>query len=108
MAGFEKSENLEGVLKPFYHRASEAEERLRRIEAAFANKEGGPNVVNEELSSVVKELQTKLENAKAEQIAEQEKASKELQKLAAENAKLQYQIIHLVRALKESDNKLGV
>ncbi|KAG8372003.1 hypothetical protein BUALT_Bualt12G0021500 [Buddleja alternifolia] len=99
-----ESNNLEEMLKPFYQRASEAEDRLARLEAALArNKDSG----NGEQLKLVGELQSKLENGKAEQVAEREKAKKEIQQLTAENAKLQYRIIHLVRALKEADCKLA-
>ncbi|GFP90946.1 hypothetical protein PHJA_001238600 [Phtheirospermum japonicum] len=94
-----ESNNLEEILKPFYQRASEAEDRLARLEASVAkNKEYG----NDEQLKLVTELQSELENAKAEQVAEREKAMKEVQHLTTENAKLQYRIIHLVRALKET------
>ncbi|KAI3471349.1 hypothetical protein Pfo_030713 [Paulownia fortunei] len=99
-----ESNNLGEILIPFYQRASEAEDRLARLEASLArDKESG----NEEQLKLVGELQSKLENAKAEQVAEREKAMKEVQHLTAENAKLQYRIIHLVRALKEADSKLA-
>ncbi|KAK4412922.1 hypothetical protein Salat_2939400 [Sesamum alatum] len=99
-----ESNNLEEILRPFYQRASEAEDRLARLEATLAGKkESG----NEELLKLVNELESKLETAKAEQVAEREKAMKEVQYLTAENAKLQYRIIHLVRALKEADSKLA-
>ncbi|XP_011075352.1 uncharacterized protein LOC105159847 [Sesamum indicum] len=99
-----ESNNLEEILRPFYQRASEAEDRLARLEASLAGKkESG----NEELLKLADELQSRLETAKAEQVAEREKAMKEVQYLTAENAKLQYRIIHLVRALKEADSKLA-
>ncbi|XP_057784868.1 uncharacterized protein LOC131002383 [Salvia miltiorrhiza] len=99
-----ESNNLEEILKPFYQRASEAEDRLARLEASLArNKESG----NDKQLKLVGELQSQLESAKAKQLAESEKAMKELQRLSAENAKLEYRIIHLVRALKEADCKLA-
>ncbi|KAL8489484.1 hypothetical protein ACS0TY_024909 [Phlomoides rotata] len=99
-----ESNNLEEILIPFYQRASEAEDRLARLEASLArNKESG----SEEQLKLVGELQSKLENAKAEHLAEKEKAAKEVQYLTAENAKLHYRIIHLLRALKEADSKLA-
>ncbi|KAK9289769.1 hypothetical protein L1049_007928 [Liquidambar formosana] len=103
MAEAEKQIDLNVALKPFYQRASEAEDRLSRLEATLASKK---DAGNEELLKMVSELQSKLENAKAEQASEHEKAMKEIQKLAAENAKLQYRITHLVQALKEADCKL--
>ncbi|KAK6149124.1 hypothetical protein DH2020_016649 [Rehmannia glutinosa] len=99
-----ESNNLDEILRPFYQRASEAEDRLTKLEASLAsNKDSG----NEEQLKLVSELQSKLEFMKAEQVAEREKAMKEVQHLTAENAKLQYRIIHLVRALKEADSKLA-
>lgn len=73
---------------------------MARIEAVIATK---TNSGNEELIKTVDELRSELKEVKAEQVAEREKAQKELQQLAAENAKLQYRIGHLVRALKETD-----
>ncbi|XP_010938671.1 uncharacterized protein [Elaeis guineensis] len=106
MAEVEKSKNLDEVLKPFYQRASEAEDRLAKLEALLAKK-GDSDNENKEISSIVKDFQSKLETAQAELKSEQEKASKEIQKLATENIKLQYRITHLVRALKEADSKLA-
>ncbi|KAG1371179.1 hypothetical protein COCNU_16G002730 [Cocos nucifera] len=106
MAQVEKSKNLSEVLKPFYQRASEAEDRLAKLEALLAKK-GDSDNENKEISSVVKDFQSKIETAQAELKSEREKASKEIQKLAAENLKLQYRITHLVRALKEADSKLA-
>ncbi|GMY19009.1 hypothetical protein FCV25MIE_14248 [Fagus crenata] len=99
MGESENRSDLEKTLKPLYQRASEAEERLARLEAALASKKGADNEDNLKLIS---ELQSKLEESSAELVAEREKA----QKLAVENAKLQYRIIHLVRAAKETDLKL--
>ncbi|KAL6523257.1 hypothetical protein OROGR_016860 [Orobanche gracilis] len=99
-----ESNNIEDILKPFYRRASEAEDRLARLEASLTrNKETG----NDEQLKLVSELKSELEDVKAEQVAEREKATKEVEHLATENAKLQYRIIHLVRALKEADGKLA-
>ncbi|CAH9102699.1 unnamed protein product [Cuscuta europaea] len=98
-------ENLEETLKPFYQRASEAEDRLARLEASLVSKNSSGN--NEELVKMVRELQAKLDDAKVELVAEKEKGLKEVQKLTAENAKLQNRIIHLVRALKEADCKIA-
>lgn len=94
------SNDLQEFLKPFHLRASEAEDRLARLEAAFADKiESG----NEELLKKVGEVQLDLEDAKAER----EKALKQVQQLSADNAKLQYRITHLVRALHEADSRLA-
>ncbi|KAL6530489.1 hypothetical protein OROMI_028378 [Orobanche minor] len=98
-----ESNNIEEILRPFYRRASEAEDRLTRLEASLTrNKETG----NDEQLKLVSELKSELEDVKAKQVAERE-AMKEMEHLATENAKLQYRIIHLVRALKEADGKLA-
>ncbi|CAA2986646.1 Hypothetical predicted protein [Olea europaea subsp. europaea] len=99
-----ESDNLEATMKPFYQRASKAEDRLARLEAALSyKKESG----NEELLKRVSELQSELENVKAEQVAERQKATKELEQLTAENEKLKYRITHLIRAVKEDGSKLS-
>ncbi|XP_024459967.2 uncharacterized protein LOC7496117 isoform X1 [Populus trichocarpa] len=99
MAASETKTNLEGVLKPFYQRASEAEDRLSRLEASVAsNRDAG----SEEHLKTISELQAKLEGANAELASEREKAKK----LAVENGKLQYRVIHLVQAIREGDAKL--
>lgn len=51
------------------------------------------------LNSLI-QLREKLEKAKVEQDAER-------QKLIAENKKLQYQVLHLKRAVNEADAKLA-
>ncbi|XP_021281662.1 uncharacterized protein LOC110414661 isoform X2 [Herrania umbratica] len=57
---------------------------------------------NREPSKLISELQAKLEDANAETLAEREKAKK----LAVENEKLKYRIVHLVQAVSEADQKL--
>ncbi|XP_062166266.1 uncharacterized protein LOC133872707 [Alnus glutinosa] len=99
MGESEKRSDMEENLKPFYQRASEAEERLSRLEAVLESKK---NAGNEDHLRLISELQSQLEEASAELVSEREKA----QKLAEENAKLQYRIIHIVRAAKEADLKL--
>lgn len=94
-----KINELEVTLKPFYRRASEAEERLSRLEAAINSRK---DTESGEQLKVVNDLQSKLEVANAELISEKQKA----QVLAAENEKLQYRIIHLLRSLKNADQKL--
>nr|XP_043611243.1 uncharacterized protein LOC122582877 [Erigeron canadensis] len=92
--------DIQAALKPFHQRAIQAEERLARLEAAFAKtKVSG----NEQVSDKVTQLERMLEDAKSEQLAEREKALKELHKVTDENAKLRYRIIHLVRALEDAD-----
>ncbi|XP_017976166.1 PREDICTED: uncharacterized protein LOC18598911 isoform X1 [Theobroma cacao] len=93
----------EELLKPFYLRATQAEERLCRLEAVLAGKTGnGQDAGNQELSKLISELQAKLEDANAETLAEREKAKK----LAVENEKLKYRIAHLVQAVSKADQKL--
>ncbi|XVE61102.1 hypothetical protein DITRI_Ditri06bG0012900 [Diplodiscus trichospermus] len=89
----------EELLKPFYQRALQAEERLSRLEAVLADKKDGGN---QELSKLISDLQAKLEDANAETLQEREKAAK----LASENEKLKYRIAHLVQAVREADQKL--
>ncbi|KAF9679601.1 hypothetical protein SADUNF_Sadunf06G0031700 [Salix dunnii] len=98
MAASETKTNLEDVLKPFYQRASEAEDRLSGLEAAVANNR---DAGSEEHLKRISELQAKLEAANAELASEREKAKK----LVVENGKLQYRIIHLVQAIREGDAK---
>ncbi|XP_038880780.1 uncharacterized protein LOC120072495 [Benincasa hispida] len=87
--------DLEQILKPFFQRASEAEDRLSRLEAALLTKK---DVHNEEYLNTISELQSKLDRANEELITERKKA----EMVAAENAKLQYRIIHLVRTARET------
>ncbi|XP_061353880.1 uncharacterized protein LOC133298574 [Gastrolobium bilobum] len=99
MVESEKVSDLELTLKPFYERISEAEDRLSIIEAFFnSRKDAG----NEEHLKVIEDLHSKLKDANAELISEKEKAKM----VAAENEKLQYRIIHLLRSLKDADLKL--
>ncbi|XP_043724259.1 uncharacterized protein LOC122671214 isoform X3 [Telopea speciosissima] len=100
MADSGDSHDLQEFLKPFNERASDAEGRLSRLEALLASKNAA---ANEDLSKIVSELQKKLDDAKAAIVLEREQ---EIRKLAAENAKLQYRITHLVRALTEANCKL--
>ncbi|KAJ0042118.1 hypothetical protein Pint_17831 [Pistacia integerrima] len=96
MAESEKSKDLQQTLQPFYDRASQAEERLSRLQASLANKKDGRN---EELLKTISELQSKLEDANAEVVSERKKA----EKLAVENEKLNYRVKHLIRALEAAD-----
>lgn len=74
-------------------------DRLSRLEASVAsNRDAG----SEEHLKTISELQAKLEGANAELALEREKAKK----LAVENGKLQYRVIHLVHAIREGDAKL--
>ncbi|KAI0498120.1 hypothetical protein KFK09_021361 [Dendrobium nobile] len=101
------TKNTDEVLKPFFERASEAEERIMRLEALLGNKKGESNTESKQMSAVIKDLQLKLEIAQAELATEQEKASKEIKKLVEQNLKLHYRISHLLRAVKEADSKLN-
>ncbi|OIT05388.1 PREDICTED: uncharacterized protein LOC109242678 [Nicotiana attenuata] len=98
------SNNLEETLKPFYQRASEAEERLARLEISVASKTDSRI---EELERTVAELQSKLKDVTAELKAKKEKAHKKVEELTSDNAKLKYQIKHLVRNLEEALSKLA-
>ncbi|XP_009597760.2 uncharacterized protein [Nicotiana tomentosiformis] len=98
------SNNLEETLKPFYQRASEAEERLARLDISVASKTDSRI---EELERTVAELQSKLKDVTAELKAEKEKAHKQEEERTSENAKLKYQIKHLVRNLEEALSKLA-
>ncbi|KAM4080106.1 hypothetical protein ACB094_09G166100 [Castanea mollissima] len=99
MGESENRSHLEKTLEPFYQRASESEDRLSKLEAALTNKKAAKT---EEHLKLISELQSKLEEANAELVSERAKA----QKLAEENAKLQYRITHLVKAAKGADLKL--
>ncbi|KAL8258614.1 hypothetical protein R6Q59_026567 [Mikania micrantha] len=100
--------DLQETLKPFHQRASDAEERLEKLEAAFAKTKVVVDPRNEELSNKVAELQRLLEDAKSEQLAEREKILKEMQRVTDENAKLRYRITHLVRAIEKTDSDLAL
>ncbi|KAK1378749.1 hypothetical protein POM88_025493 [Heracleum sosnowskyi] len=77
-------------------------DRLARLEAALATKQDSGY---HDLLKKFDELKLNLEDARTLQDSEREKVLKEVQRLASENAKLQYRIIHLVRALEEADSK---
>ncbi|GLJ39877.1 hypothetical protein SUGI_0815530 [Cryptomeria japonica] len=100
--------DMAAILKPFHDRATEAEERLAKLEAELGRNKGNSVMGQEELLTSITELQSKLEKARLEQISEKEKALKEREKLEIENAKLKYQIAHLLRSLKEADEKLAM
>ncbi|KAH9315777.1 hypothetical protein KI387_024404 [Taxus chinensis] len=100
--------DIGAILKPFHDRATEAEERLAKLEATLGRNKGNSAMGQQELSICVTELQSKLEKARLEQIFEREKALKEQEKLETENAKLRYRITHLLQSLKEADEKLAL
>ncbi|KAK3217959.1 hypothetical protein Dsin_011929 [Dipteronia sinensis] len=87
------------LLNPFFQRASAAEDRLARLEAALASKKDSSD---EELRKTISELQSKLEDANADVVAERKK----VEKLAVENERLKYRIKHLIRAVESADLKL--
>ncbi|KAI4378449.1 hypothetical protein MLD38_015927 [Melastoma candidum] len=89
---------LQQALSPFYQRASQAEDRLSRLEAALAKEK---DTGNEELLKRICQLESELEQVKSQVVTEREKA----RKFEAENTKNQYRIVHLVRALNEVDIK---
>ncbi|XP_020224368.1 uncharacterized protein LOC109806390 [Cajanus cajan] len=91
--------DLEPTLRPFHQRATEAEERLSRLEAAINSKQ---DAGDEKSLKVIDDLQSKLKVANAELISEKEKA----QILAVENEKHKYRIIHLLRTIKDLRSKL--
>ncbi|KAH7424450.1 hypothetical protein KP509_11G009400 [Ceratopteris richardii] len=98
---------LPEFLKPFHDRAALAEERLAKLEAALKATTGKSEVNDSgELLSSLLELRDKLEKSRQEHKSEKEQWQKEQETLLNENAKLQYRIIHLVRALKETDDRL--
>ncbi|GAV89470.1 hypothetical protein CFOL_v3_32884, partial [Cephalotus follicularis] len=72
-------------------------DRLLRLEAALASKDAG----NEGHMRTISELQSKLEDVNTQLVLERQKG----EKLALENFKLQYRIVHLVRAIREADLK---
>ncbi|KAK0598396.1 hypothetical protein LWI29_034264 [Acer saccharum] len=74
------------LLNPFFQRAAAAEDRLAKLEAALASKKDSSD---EELRKTISELQSELEDANAEVVAERKKA----EKLAVENERLKYQHI---------------
>ncbi|CAN1173380.1 hypothetical protein LINPERHAP2_LOCUS30641 [Linum perenne] len=95
------------VLEAIRRRATEAEERLSRIEAAMSSKSDGANF---EHSKVISDLQSKIEELTlSEDSKTTELASERLkaQKLATENGKLQYRITHLIRMVRELNEKLA-
>ncbi|CAN6206376.1 unnamed protein product [Urochloa humidicola] len=85
---------LDEALKPFQERASEAEIRIAKLEALLYNQDG-LNSGSEASSSAMKDLQSKLDLVSAECLTEKKKNKK----LIMENEKLQYRIIHLIRAV---------
>ncbi|XP_024401981.1 uncharacterized protein [Physcomitrium patens] len=92
------NKDIGSLLQPFEERAQMAEERLAKLEAAAQQNQGSSG--REDLLQSLTELRKKLVGAKAEQEAEK-------QKLIDENKKLQYQVLHLKRAVGEADAKLA-
>ncbi|CAN6935074.1 unnamed protein product [Brassica oleracea] len=90
-------DQLPETLKPFFHRATEAQERLTRLEAALASTK-----TDAELVEKITQMQSKLEEANKTVKQEKDK----VEKLTSENEKQRYRILHLVRALEHADEKL--
>ncbi|KAH9679501.1 threonine-trna ligase 2 [Citrus sinensis] len=85
MADSHQPINFEEALKPFYQRASEAEERLLKLEAALASKK---DAGNEEHLKTISNFQSKAENDNAEfQLYDFDLLA---EKLATEFEKLKY------------------
>ncbi|KAL5719810.1 hypothetical protein ACHQM5_012547 [Ranunculus cassubicifolius] len=76
----------DSLLKPFYDRASQAEERLSKLELA---------------------INTKKDDDDKEKIISSDNliAAMEIKKLKIEKEKLDYRIIHLIRAVREEEGK---
>uniref|UniRef100_A0A1J3IH26 Uncharacterized protein n=1 Tax=Noccaea caerulescens TaxID=107243 RepID=A0A1J3IH26_NOCCA len=89
------------TLKPFFHRATEAQERLARLEAALASTKLDSS--DAELVEKMTQIQSKLEEANETVKQEQHK----VKELTIENDKHKYRILHLVRALRDADEKLA-
>ncbi|CAK9232048.1 unnamed protein product [Sphagnum troendelagicum] len=77
------------------------QERIAKLEASVQGGGVAGVVGQEELLVSLVELRGKLLKVKAEHEAEKEK-------LVSENKKLQYQVLHLKRAVQEADNKIGI
>ncbi|KAI5008603.1 hypothetical protein ZWY2020_009651 [Hordeum vulgare] len=88
----------EEALKAFEQRASDAEARLAKLEALLLNKDGS----SEASSSAMRDLQSKLDAATKECLAEKEQN----RKLTVENEKLQYRVSHLIRTIKEAESRV--
>ncbi|CAG7902877.1 unnamed protein product [Brassica rapa] len=95
-----EEDQLPETLKPFFHRATEAQERLARLEAALASTK--TDVPDAELVEKITQMQSKLEEANKTVKQEKDK----VEKLTSENEKQRYRILHLVRALEDADEKL--
>ncbi|KAJ0255442.1 Threonine-tRNA ligase 2 [Hirschfeldia incana] len=96
-----EEDQLPETLKPFFHRATEAQERLARLEAALASSTK-TDVPDAELVEKINQIQSKL--GEANETVKQEKDK--VEKLTSENEKQRYRILHLLRALKDADEKL--
>ncbi|KFK34967.1 hypothetical protein AALP_AA5G217100 [Arabis alpina] len=101
------ADHLPETLKPFFHRATEAQERLAKLEAALASTkiDSTDTTLVEETSEIKSKLEEANETVKQEQ-NKVEELTIEKEKLTIENEKQRYRILHLVRALKDADEKL--
>lgn len=94
-------------LSAFEERAAAAEARLAVLEAKFS---GSSSSVPVTLVSDLEELKALLTKAKqeTEQLTKQrDEALKAKSLLEVENSKLQYRVKHLVKAVREGDEKLA-
>ncbi|EMS67239.1 hypothetical protein TRIUR3_27355 [Triticum urartu] len=85
------------ALKSFEERASDAEARLAKLEALLLNKDGA----SEASSSAMRDLESKLDAATKECLAEKEQN----RRLTVENEKLQYRVSHLIQTIKEAESR---
>lgn len=92
------SKDIASLLQPFEERAQLAEERLAKLESLSQNRQGSSG--QGDLIQSLTELRKKLVAAKAEQDAGKKK-------LIDENNKLQYQVLHLKKAVREADDKVA-
>ncbi|CAN8254384.1 unnamed protein product [Cochlearia groenlandica] len=93
-------DHLPETLKPFFHRATEAQERLAKLEAGLACSTK-TDIPDAQLLDKITQIQSKLEEAN-ETVKQQQKKVKEL---TIENEKQRYRIKHLVQQLKAADDK---
>ncbi|KAL5719702.1 hypothetical protein ACHQM5_012447 [Ranunculus cassubicifolius] len=93
----------DSVLKPFYDRASQAEERLSKLELAINTKKDVK--IDGDKEKIISNLKAKLKEKETTHEAERKEAAMEIKKLKIEKEKLEYRIIHLIRAVREEEGK---